>query len=795
MKRTLTKILIAGYLLTLFPMTATAAGTISANDAIAGLGITVTLEGFTPSSVVSVTVKNPDGRQTNISAATNASGDAIANVKGTATQKAGTYTIQAGQDDSISVAVLPETMDPTVSSVQSWTPHIRADGDDVAEITVTLRDKYGNILPGRPIALVSSRPSDFITALTPETGSDGTQHFSLSTTRDGTIQVRAVDLLSGNTLTSSATISAGSIAMGGDPSESFSPGSYDSESGRRFYAQVSGGSNDFDLIDAFEVTAPLSLPVGEEAPKVTIRAVDKAGNTVENYVGTVIFESTDPYATLPNFGGYTFKDRDLGVKSFPLVLTFKTPGPQIFRVKDANNEDIKGTAIVNVGGDGHSAANGITVTSHKDGDYINSVNITVEGTGPKFANLIVMGGTQDATGETDADGKFAIPVTLASNQRDFTIRVQDDTRQNDSGQIHLILDQEAPAIGNITFAPTQPDAGKKTLVVVASEPKLKDLTMTIKDTAANVNITLPLKENASGTGSYQAFFDAPATGVYQPSIKATDLAGNVTEVRATLTVGLSGLAKVMNVKAEPRVNAVALEWTASTEAVDGYRIYVGESATNFLYTLDTGRATTKATVAGLTAGKDYYFAVTALKDALESKDKSDTIKAQALGLTLTVTPGDGALQVKWDALTTDLPLSSFLLEYGAASDVYTESRTINGELKDYIIRDLINGVPYFVRLTPITVTGDKLTDLAAKGEGTPNGTGFHAGPSDPIPGNLGSTAGGVKPPPANTGSGLPETIWMTAAALGLIGAIYGWHRRKTARHTDAFLKAIQTQYK
>lgn len=792
MKRTLTRILLAGYLLTLFPLTANAAGKISANDSIAGLGISVTLQGFSPSSSVSLVVRNPEGRQTNVIVQTDAEGDAIANVKGTATQRAGMYTIEAGSNGSATVAVLPETMDASISTVQSWTPYIDSDGRDAADISVTLRDKYGNILPGRPIALVSSRSKDMISALTPETGADGTQHFSLTTMMDGTIQVRAVDLLSGETLNSTATIKAGNTAMGGEPA--FAAGSFDSNTGRRFYSQVGDGAP-FDLIDAFEVTAPNVLPVGEEAPKVSIRAIDKAGNTVENYVGSVIFESTDPYATLPNFGGYTFKDRDLGFKSFPLVLTFKTPGPQLFRVKDANNEAIKGTATINVGGDAVHSAAGITVTSHKDGDNVNTLNITVAGVGPKFANLIVMGGEQDAQGQTDADGKFAIPVTLSAGQRDFTIRVQDDTRQNDSGQIHLILDQTAPTVGTITFAPTQPDAGQKTLVVVTSEPKLKEVTMTIKDPSSNVNITLPLLENTSGTGSYQAFFDAPATGVYQPAIKATDKAGNATEVRATFTVGLGGLTKVMNLKAEPRVNAVALEWDAVKESVDGYRIYVGESATNFLYTLDTGRATTKATVAGLAAGKTYYFAVTALRDALESKEKSDTIQAQALGITLTVEPGDSSLHVKWTTLSSDLPLSGLLLEYGIAENAYTESRMINGELKDYTIRDLLNGVRYSMRITPITVTGDKLTDLAAKGEGTPNGSGFHAGASDPIPGNLGTTPGGVKPAPTNVGSGLPQTVWMAAVALGLVGALYSWHRRKSARHTDAFLQAIQAQYR
>ncbi len=788
MKHTYIQKTLIGALALLLPFEAIALGTLHASDAIAGLGMTVTVRDAADASTL--ILEAPNGKQTTFPVNTDAQGNATMNISGKNTQTAGTYTLdlqESGKTTStVTVGVLPETMDPAISELQSWTPHIRADGSDAADLTVTLRDSYGNTLPGRPVALVSSRSADRITAVTPETGKDGTQHFALTTKENGTAHIRAVDLLSGNTLTSIVDVTAGQAAVGGDYTATTS--SFDANSGRRFYAQV--GSSGFDLVDSFDIVAPSTMPVGEEAQKVTIRAMDKNGNTVENYIGTVVFESTDPQATLPNFGTYTFKDRDLGQKAFPLVLTFKTPGQQIFRVSDQSNPSISGSATINVGAGSSQGGRGITISSHKDGDAVNSLDIVVSGKGPAYANLTVMGGTQDAFGTTDDMGEFSIPVTLSSIQRDFTIRVQDDTRQNDSGPIHLVLDTDPPLIGTIAFAPEEPMPGDKVLAIVESDDDLKELTITIGETVA------VLTKNPSASGSYQGFFTAPAGGTYQPSVKATDKAGNATEVRTNFTVGQTSLPTVQNVNAEARVNAVGLQWNPLSDAtIDGYRVYVGETPDNFLYTLDTGRVTTKATVAGLTAGKPYFFAVTAVKGSIESSQKSEVVQVIPLGLSLDVLPGDGALQIKWTSLSTDLPLSSFTLEYGTEEDTYTETRTLNSGLREFTIRDLINGVPYFVRLVPVTVTGDELTDLAATGNGTPDGSGFHAGPNDPVPGNITTTPGGVGHIPSNTDSGLPTAAWMAIAFLGIAGAVYGWHRRSAARHTDAFLQAIQSQYK
>ncbi|MBI5155885.1 fibronectin type III domain-containing protein, partial [Candidatus Peregrinibacteria bacterium] len=440
----------------------------------------------------------------------------------------------------------------------------------------------------------------------------------------------------------------------------------------------------------------------------------------------------------------------------------------------------------------------IAVSTPLNGDSVNTLNIVVEGKGPTFANLIVMGGLADVTGATDKDGNFSIPVALNPAKREFTIRVRDANGASDSGPIELTLDTTAPQISSITFSPEKPGTGEKVLVVVQSDPKLKSVSLQLLPSPTSGDVTLTLSENPTASGSYQGVFSAPEDGAYQPVVTATDAAGNATEVRTTFTVGLQSLPTVQNLRGSAKSNAAALEWDGVSEKVDGYRIYVGEKPDNFLYTLDTGRVTTKATVAGLVAGRTYYFAATAVQGKRESSQKSVVLKVDVPGIVLKTTPGDGKLLLEWQ--TPKVSLQSYKLEYGVKPGSFSEKRMIaakktdDGSPQAYTLGDLINGVTYFIRLTPITVTGDELTDLITEGSGTPqaNGTAFTPGASDPIPFNPDAIA--LSHTPKNVQSGLPGFVWFGIGALALGFCAWQWQRRKTMRQTAAFMAAIRKHY-
>ena len=106
---------------------------------------------------------------------------------------------------------------------------------------------------------------------------------------------------------------------------------------------------------------------------------------------------------------------------------------------------------------------------------------------------------------------------------------------------------------------------------------------------------------------------------------------------------------------------------------------------------------------------------------------------------------------------------------------------------------------YYLKLTPITTTGESLEDLAATGQGTPIGAGFTAGTSDPVPFDLRASAGtGPTPRPVKeiplSEEGVP--MWMLWTILGGSAFIYQWHlkRRKDQQMTMAFMQAMESRY-
>jgi len=197
--------------------------------------------------------------------------------------------------------------------------------------------------------------------------------------------------------------------------------------------------------------------------------------------------------------------------------------------------------------------------------------------------------------------------------------------------------------------------------------------------------------------------------------------------------------------------------------------------------------------------------VTAVRGELESENKSDIIEVTPLGLSLTITPGNSSLTLEWTSLSEDIPLSQFILEYGIEPGTLAEKRMLSGDQTTFTLRDLLNNITYYLKLTPVTVTGEVLTNTAVEGEGTPisNLGGFHPGPSDPIPDGLGSLIQPTDPvpeislhggAPQQPTTGFPAMKWWALLA-GIIGAgVWYRQRRRSIRATDAFMQTMHAQY-
>jgi hypothetical protein len=792
------KTLLAAAILFILPMNSLAASILSFDDLIAGLGGLARITGAPANTKMELVIRKDD-RTISIPVTTDAAGDSEVLISGSSVKEAGDYRASLfgkgnSEIDTATATVLPERIDTRTSSVTADRSKIAANGRDEVLVTVHLSDRYGNVLPGRPVELISSRRDDEIHLLSTLTDENGDQQFAVNSTEPGFMILRAFDLLSAQTLDETAEVQVGT-SVGGDLYSYANTNSYSAQ----LVPGAAAAAPTFGELAEFEITVSPSQLKTNEVGNLTIRAVDARGETVEDYTGTVqIYSPTEPDATLPGIGengksGFvTFTPKNLGEKFLPLAVGFPSSGEQELVVEDDSDPKnvITGNATVKVTGSSViNSANKIQITSHVQDGYVNSANIILEGIGPKFANLEVTGGSEDAFGESDRDGTFSIPVTLSASQKEFTLRVRDESKRYDSGNLHLILDTVPPAITSVLFTPEKPQQDSDMLLTVEADPKSEvRLKLGTQDFA--------LVESTAKAGNYQVSFKAPPAGKYQPAISAKDPAGNVTEVRSNITIAEKGLPKVLNLKGDARPNSVELHWDAlKNETVDHYRIYLGEDPEHLL-TLDTADTQTAAIVGSLKAGTPYYFAVTAIKGNRESEEKSDPITVRPLGLAFNVTPQDSALQMQWD-FPTDVPLSAFVLEYGV--DTPTEKRMINGELRDYTLRDLLNGVEYTLKLTPVTTTGDLMNDLAATGKGKPMATteGFNPTPGENLPFDPGTVApdnGLHQGAPSTPSSGIPTAAFWIAGGLALLAGLYEWRRRRARALSLSFFKAVEQHY-
>ncbi|NLG07028.1 hypothetical protein GX553_01065 [Candidatus Peribacteria bacterium] len=784
---------------------------VSAADTVAGLGTEITISHLQGKGTL--TVFPPFGME--ITRNLQGEGDTLhTRLTGQETQEAGTYDAiletENGERAETAFTVMPEQMDIGNSAVQAQRDSMLADGQDTLAVRVILRDRYGNPLEGRAVTLISSETTDTIAATTEQTDDRGEQAFSVHAYQPGERTLRAVDLVSGRAIASQLQVTAllPSQGIGGPIANEYNRQLYApvqpsaTTYGNQFFGSIDARSlygqvSSFDVVDSFILDTNAQMHVNTDE-NLTITAVDRNGRVVEDYTGTVELLSTDPQAILPSFGNVTFRSNDLGRKTLVLGLRFATPGEHVLHARDSRDRSIMGEIAITVAGDTTTQPRQtIKILSPAQDAMVNNHTVTVEGTAPPFVNLVVTGGTEDVYGESDTEGYFSIAVPLHPNQQDHTLRVRDESGRNDSGNLRLKLDIEPPSISKFTFTPVMPTEGDEVLVSVQTE----DNSGRIATALLHMDGQQTPMEPGTMSGAFQILLRVEKHGSYQPMLQVADAAGNTTEMLSTLEVRRKGLPQVQNVQAEAEPSAIVLSWDPvepeDGQPIDGYRIYVGENAEDFPHTLETDAMSAK--IGGLKPGVTYYFALTAWREDQESTEKSKVVQAIPIGMRLNVTPGNSSLTLQWTKLK-DVPLASFRLEYGVEPENYTEERMINGALVTHTMRDLLNDITYYIRLTPIATTGETLTDLAVTGEGTPTSKlgGFQPGPADPVPTGLAITANpppmhSGAPPPAQPETGIPVSLWWILA-IALPAAMLYLRKRRSARLYDSFVTAMQQQY-
>lgn len=729
---------------------------------------------------------------------TAANGTATTRLLSQYTEDAGIYRVSVIVDNEIihedTIRIAPSSFAASESSIETDTSFISVGANEPANITVTARDMYGNPIAGRPLKVVTGRNSDTIQMQTSETDADGQQYFTIRTNQPGIITPQAIDLISSDIISSNTYIQVDSMrnAAGGPVAQAPQSNSLNASliSGRALYGQVSTVNRIASF--TFEVSASMKVNTDEN---ITIVARDRNGQIVEDYEGTVLLSSTDPDAILPSFGSVTFNGSDLGRKQLVLGLRFLTPGEHILYGQDSEDKDVYGQTSITVTGRSTTVSNErITIISPIQNTVVTTSTVTVEGTGPAFINLIVSGGTRDVAGETDAEGNFSVTIPLDSTQTEHTITVASETGNAESNALTIITDVTAPEITSFEYNPTVPQVGTDILITITVKEEGSGIATT---TLSINNEIVTLKE--TGTNAYSYVFTPKNDGPLSMLVSVADKAGNTKEVQSMAEVQKKPTPVVQNLQGKIENNIALLTWDEIKD-VDMYRIYVGQTANEFSYTLET--RVNEAKINGLIPGTVYYFAITAKLDGKESVEKSQTLVLESPRTTMTVVEKDGRLELQWKMPLSGTTISNYRLRYGIQADALSEERMLNGTLEAYTVENLLNNTKYFLELVPITVTGKILTEATMIANGTPSGSAFHGSASDPIPADIlgkygkeGKGKGEVITPdvPKLPDIGLPTSMVLISIFCAIIG-VYTYIRYKEAREHRLFLEYMQAQY-
>lgn len=204
-------------------------------------------------------------------------------------------------------------------------------------------------------------------------------------------------------------------------------------------------------VAGFGVTGfPTTVAAGTQG-SFTVTAQDAYGNTVPTYVGTVVFSSNDPKATLP--ARYTFRSTDFGAHSFTAVL--RSAGLHSLTATDTANSAVTGSQTNILVGPGTTAQLGVSAATGQAAGTAFSVTVT----------------SQDAFGNVSAGYTGRVHFSSSDNQAvlpaDYTFVAADNG-------VHTFTGVILKTAGGQSLTATDTASGSVTgtvgLVVLAGAP-------------------------------------------------------------------------------------------------------------------------------------------------------------------------------------------------------------------------------------------------------------------------------------------------------------------------------------
>jgi len=246
----------------------------------------------------------------------------------------------------------------------------------------------------------------------------------------------------------------------------------------------------FAALDYFEVVLGQDKAEVWQSLDITITAVDKNGETVTDYDGSIlVFSESDASADFPNDlseNSYTFEVSDEGEVKFENAVKFSTAGTQDIHVYDLNDENILWVAEVEISEKEQVKDMEISIYTPEEGLTIGKNSVKVSwGTTKNHQIKIVLNGDKEVTTTSNDDGIFEkelVELVEWENSIQAFVLDSDENEVWSSEKVTVKVNSDAPELNSIKITPSwEVDAETEISVEVYSSAGLSSSEVILND--------------------------------------------------------------------------------------------------------------------------------------------------------------------------------------------------------------------------------------------------------------------------------------------------------------------------
>lgn len=702
-----------------------------AEDTIAGYGSTLTTSALAGGADVTFDLKKPQGSIITFTAKADDRGIATTDVSSFHTQAAGMYNVTAkvdGQKAETTFQVFADKPAPTLSRVTANKKMAAANGKDNAEVTVELKDGFGNPVEKHQIALVSSRPDDTIVLSSPTavSGADGIVVFKVASVKDGLATLTAMDMTNNAVVGERESVLFSSDAQTGSTASVITP----SQLQASLLTQVSTTPLNSSASRLRIRTEPTNRVAVGDYYNIIVEVLTQNGQPATDYRGTLLFTSTDTNAELPlKTTGYQFTggEQPAASKTFSQAARFLSAGEKTIQVVDRDNVSLSAsftiTAFDRAGGT-TATTTPIMITRPQAG-ILTGKDITVEGTATAYQELHIYDNGVDINKVTaDAQGVFTATLgNLTDGTHKVEVKAQ-DTGGNvtaSSDAVTVSLRSSTPTVKSLTYDPVGPkfSPAQSVKVIVTADAGLSRVLYSLQGQP------FQLTADAQVPGQYTGTITLPAqSGSFDATVQVENSFGITGNQSYPASVTIAPSFNMDSVAYDPNSpTTINVSWQTPTTALNQkLRLAYGMSADALNQTKDIPTAQSPFTLDGLTGNTTYYVQLQAL-DTSGAVLQQSTTKAVTTPQGLAISGAqadnaDGKLLVRWSMVGPKSQVTRYHILYGISPENYTKEQYADASVSSVTLEPLVDNTLHYLRVQALGQNGAPLVQ-SSEFTGTP----------------------------------------------------------------------------